>query len=163
AAKAARRSAGSHGVSTTLPSGEIFQPWKIQRSPPCSLRPSAIDALRCGQASSMKPTRPSVARNATKFSPMRRTRFGAPKRVRLMGENFVAFRATDGRVGFIDEACPHRSASMALGRNEQGGLRCIFHGWKISPEGKVVDTPCEPADRRAAFAAAQKVRALPTH
>ena len=90
-------------------------------------------------------------------------RDGAPKRVRLMGENFVAFRATDGRVGFIDEACPHRSASMALGRNEQGGLRCIFHGWKISPEGKVVDTPCEPADRRAAFAAAQKVRAFPTH
>ncbi len=59
--------------------------------------------------------------------------------------------------------CPHRAASLALGRNEQGGLRCIFHGWKISPDGKVVDTPCEPADRRAAFAAAQKVRAVPTH
>ncbi len=90
-------------------------------------------------------------------------RDGAPKRVRLMGENFVAFRASDGRVGFVDEACPHRSASLALGRNEQGGLRCIFHGWKIDPSGKVVDTPCEPADRRAAFAAAQKVRAFPTH
>ncbi len=90
-------------------------------------------------------------------------RDGAPKRVRLMGENFVAFRATDGRVGFVDEACPHRAASLALGRNEQGGLRCIFHGWKISPDGKVVDTPCEPADRRTAFAAAQKVRAVPTH
>ena len=67
-------------------------------------------------------------------------RDGAPKRVRLMGENFVAFRATDDRVGFVDEACPHRSASLALGRNEQGGLRCIFHGWKISPDGKIVDT-----------------------
>ena len=89
-------------------------------------------------------------------------RDGAPKRVRLMGENLVAFRASDGRVGLVDEACPHRSASLALGRNEQGGLRCIFHGWKISPDGKVVDTPCEPADRRAAFAAAQKVRAYPT-
>ena len=90
-------------------------------------------------------------------------RDAAPTRVRLLGENFVAFRASDGRVGFLDEACPHRSASLALGRNEQGGLRCIFHGWKIDPSGKVVETPCEPADRRAAFAAAQKVRAFPTH
>ncbi len=90
-------------------------------------------------------------------------RDGTPQRVRLVGENFVAFRATDGRVGFVDEACPHRAASLALGRNEQGGLRCIFHGWKISPDGKVVDTPCEPADRREAFAAAQKVRAFPVH
>lgn len=89
-------------------------------------------------------------------------RDGAPQRVRLVGEDFVAFRASDGRVGFVDEACPHRSASLALGRNEDGGLRCIFHGWKVSPDGKVVDTPCEPADRRAQFAAAQKVRAFPT-
>jgi phenylpropionate dioxygenase-like ring-hydroxylating dioxygenase large terminal subunit len=88
-------------------------------------------------------------------------RDAAPQRVRLVGENFVAFRASDGRVGFVDEACPHRSASLALGRNEGGGLRCIFHGWKISPDGKIVDTPCEPADRRDAFAAAQKVRAFP--
>jgi phenylpropionate dioxygenase-like ring-hydroxylating dioxygenase large terminal subunit len=90
-------------------------------------------------------------------------RDGAPKRVRLMGENFVAFRASDGSVGLVDEACPHRGASLALGRNEQGGLRCIFHGWKIDPSGQVVETPCEPADRRAAFAAAQQVRAFPTH
>jgi phthalate 4,5-dioxygenase len=90
-------------------------------------------------------------------------RDGAPQRVRLVGENFVAFRATDGRIGFIDEACPHRSASLALGRNEQGGLRCIFRGWKISPDGKVVDTPCEPAERRASFAATQKVRVFPVH
>src|SRR6185437_12350971 len=80
AAKAARRSAGSQGVSTTLPSALIFQPWKMQHRPPCSLRPSSIEALRCGQASSMKPTRPSVARNATKFSPTRRTGCGAPSR-----------------------------------------------------------------------------------
>ncbi|MGH6988813.1 MAG: Rieske 2Fe-2S domain-containing protein [Stellaceae bacterium] len=90
-------------------------------------------------------------------------RDGAPRRVRLVGEDFVAFRATDGRVGLVDEACPHRGASLALGRNEENGLRCIFHGWKISPDGKVVDTPCEPAARRAQFAAAQKVRAFPTH
>jgi phthalate 4,5-dioxygenase oxygenase subunit len=76
---------------------------------------------------------------------------GAPERVRLLGENFVAFRATDGRVGFIDEACPHRLASMALGRNEGNGLRCIFHGWKVDVEGRLVDTPTEPAERREAF------------
>lgn len=53
---------------------------------------------------------------------------GAPEKVRLFGENFVAFRATDGRVGFMQEACPHRCVSLALARNEGGGLRCVFHG-----------------------------------
>jgi phthalate 4,5-dioxygenase oxygenase subunit len=77
---------------------------------------------------------------------------GKPERVRLLGEDFVAFRATDGRVGFIDEGCPHRVASMALGRNEENGLRCLFHGWKVDVEGKVVDTPTEPAERRERFA-----------
>ena len=77
---------------------------------------------------------------------------GKPERVRLLGENFVAFRATDGRVGFIDEACPHRCASMALGRNEENGLRCIFHGWKVDVEGIVVDCPTEPEERRDRFA-----------
>lgn len=77
---------------------------------------------------------------------------GAPKRFRLLGENLVAFRATDGRVGILGEACPHRCSSMALARNEENGLRCIFHGWKIDVEGKVVDVPTEPADRRKAFA-----------
>ena len=88
-------------------------------------------------------------------------RDGRPVRVRLVGEDFVAFRATDGSVGFVDEACPHRGASLALGRNEKGGLRCIFHGWKIDPAGKLVDAPCEPAAHRGAFMAAQTVRAFP--
>ena len=69
---------------------------------------------------------------------------GAPKQVRLLGENFVAFRATDGSVGFIDEFCPHRCASMALARNEHNGLRCLFHGWKLDVNGNVVETPSEP-------------------
>jgi phthalate 4,5-dioxygenase oxygenase subunit len=69
---------------------------------------------------------------------------GAPIRVRLLGENFVAFRATDGRVGFIDEACPHRGVSLALARNEDCALTCIFHGWKIDTSGTVIDTPSEP-------------------
>src|SRR6478735_4036286 len=69
---------------------------------------------------------------------------GKPERVRLLGENFVAFRATDGRVGFIDEACPHRCASMALARNEDNGLRCIYHGWKFSVDGTTVAVPTQP-------------------
>ena len=86
---------------------------------------------------------------------------GAPERVRLFGENFVAFRATDGRVGFIAEGCPHRCASMALARNEGNGLRCIFHGWKVSVDGECVDAPTEPEERRAAFAKKVPVRSHP--
>lgn len=77
---------------------------------------------------------------------------GAPKRFRLLGENLVAFRATDGRVGILDEACPHRCSSLALARNEENGLRCIFHGWKIDVSGVVVDAPSEPPETREAFA-----------
>jgi phthalate 4,5-dioxygenase len=69
---------------------------------------------------------------------------GAPVRVRLFGENFVAFRGSDGRVGFLDEACPHRGVSLALARNEDCALRCIFHGWKINVDGQVVEVPSEP-------------------
>ncbi len=86
---------------------------------------------------------------------------GAPKRVRLLGQNFVAFRATDGRVGILDEACPHRCASLTLARNEENGLRCIFHGWKIDVSGKVVDCPSEPPERRAEFAARVPVHHYP--
>jgi phthalate 4,5-dioxygenase len=70
---------------------------------------------------------------------------GTPQRVQLFGERYVAYRATDGRVGFIDEACPHRGASMALARNENNGLRCIYHGWKFSIEGKAVEVPTQPS------------------
>jgi phthalate 4,5-dioxygenase oxygenase subunit len=88
---------------------------------------------------------------------------GKPERVRMFGENFVAFRATDGQVGFIDEACPHRRASLALGRNEEGGIRCIFHGWKFNVNGKCVDAPTEPDDKKAAFEARVPMRAFPVH
>lgn len=66
---------------------------------------------------------------------------GDPRRVELLGETFVAFRGTDGRVGLLDEFCPHRAASLVLGRLEDCGLRCIYHGWKFDAEGKVLDTP----------------------
>ena len=64
-----------------------------------------------------------------------------PLRVRLLGEDFVAFRDSDGRVGVLDELCMHRGASLALGRVEEGGIRCIYHGWKFSVDGAVLDTP----------------------
>jgi phthalate 4,5-dioxygenase oxygenase subunit len=85
---------------------------------------------------------------------------GAPLRVRLFGEDFVAWRATDGRVGFFDEACPHRRASLALARNGDCALTCIFHGWKMDVSGKVLETPNEAINPKA-FAARQKVAHYP--
>ena len=86
---------------------------------------------------------------------------GAPKRVRLLGENFVAWRTTDGRIGFFDEGCPHRRASLVLGRNEGCALTCIFHGWKFDVDGHVLDVPSEPGDRER-FGAKVKARHFPT-
>src|SRR5690606_23196953 len=85
---------------------------------------------------------------------------GEPVRVRLMGEDYVAFRASDGRVGVMDERCPHRGVSLVLARNEDCALRCLLHGWKIDVTGKVVETPNEreQGDRLNHL----KVRSLPT-
>jgi len=66
---------------------------------------------------------------------------GAPVRARLLGEDLVVFRDSDGRLGVVGEHCPHRRASLALGRNEDSGLRCLYHGWKIDVEGNVVEMP----------------------
>src|SRR5262245_41812677 len=63
---------------------------------------------------------------------------GAPIRVRLLGDNYVVFRAHDGRVACLDEQCPHRKASLALGRNEDNALTCIYHGWKFSVTGEMI-------------------------
>lgn len=68
-----------------------------------------------------------------------------PVRVRLLGEDLVAFRDTNGKVGLLAEHCPHRGTSLFFGRNEECGLRCIYHGWKMDVDGKVLDTPAEPA------------------
>src|SRR5215468_3073138 len=67
-----------------------------------------------------------------------------PVRVRLLGENLVLFRDTHGRVGLLDERCPHRTASLFYGRNEEDGLRCVYHGLKFDVAGKCVDVPCVP-------------------
>jgi phthalate 4,5-dioxygenase oxygenase subunit len=76
-------------------------------------------------------------------------RDGAPVRVRLLGEDLVAFRDSAGRLGVLDEHCPHRRASLALGRNEACGLRCLYHGWKVDVEGNVVERPTEPREATA--------------
>jgi phthalate 4,5-dioxygenase len=76
-------------------------------------------------------------------------RDGPPVRVRLLGEELVAFRDSAGRLGVLDEHCPHRRASLALGRNEACGLRCLYHGWKVDVDGNVVDRPTEPRSSEA--------------
>jgi len=70
---------------------------------------------------------------------------GAPVRLMLLGEKLIAFRDTDGRVGVMDHRCPHRCASLFLGRNEENGLRCVYHGWKFDVEGNCIDMASVPA------------------
>jgi phthalate 4,5-dioxygenase len=86
----------------------------------------------------------------------------APLPVRVLGQNFVAFRAEDGRIGFLDELCPHRRASLLLSRVEGNGVRCIYHGWKIDASGCVVDCPNQ-AVRPERFAANVPVVHFPVH
>jgi phthalate 4,5-dioxygenase oxygenase subunit len=69
-----------------------------------------------------------------------------PVRLRLLGEDLVAFRDSDGRIGVVDEYCPHRGASLFLGRNEECGLRCLYHGWKIDVDGNVLEMASEPPE-----------------
>lgn len=69
---------------------------------------------------------------------------GDPVRLRLLCEDLVIFRDSLGRVGLLAENCPHRRASLYFGRNEEGGLRCIYHGWKFDVEGRCLDMPNEP-------------------
>src|SRR5215207_1018276 len=69
-----------------------------------------------------------------------------PKRMKLLGENLVMFRDSNGAVGCFKESCPHRGASMFFGRNEEAGLRCVYHGWKFDTTGACVDMPSEPAE-----------------
>ena len=85
---------------------------------------------------------------------------GTPVKARVFGENLVVFRDSDGRVGVLDEACPHRGASLAFGRNEEGGLRCLYHGWKMDAEGNVLEMASEPA--ASGMVDKVKHRAFPT-
>jgi phthalate 4,5-dioxygenase len=83
-----------------------------------------------------------------------------PIRVRLLGEDLIAFRATDGSVGLVDAFCPHRRAPMFFGRNEECGLRCVYHGWKFDATGTCVDMPSEPPD--SLFKDKVTIKAYPT-
>ena len=83
-----------------------------------------------------------------------------PVRVKLLGEELVAFRDSQGRIGILDERCPHRQASLFLGRNEECGLRCVYHGWKFDVEGRCVDMMNEPEELR--FAHKIRTGAYPT-
>ena len=83
-----------------------------------------------------------------------------PVRVRLLGEDLVAFRDTQGRIGLLDEFCPHRLASLFLGRNEECGLRCVYHGWKFDVAGNCLDMMNEPPD--SDYHTKVKITAYPT-
>jgi phthalate 4,5-dioxygenase oxygenase subunit len=88
---------------------------------------------------------------------------GTPKKVRLLGRDLVAFRDTEGRVGILDEYCSHRGASLVLARNEDCGLRCLYHGWKYGYDGEVQEIPTEPSGRRAKLQASVRHPAYMSH
>ena len=74
-----------------------------------------------------------------------------PKEIRILGEDLVIFKTTKGNIGLVHKACPHRRASMVYGKIEERGIRCCYHGWLFSPEGKILETPGEdPNSKQAA-------------
>jgi len=85
---------------------------------------------------------------------------GAPIRVPLLGEKLVAFRDSKGKIGLLEDACPHRRAPMFFGRNENCGLRCVYHGWKFDAAGNCTDMPSEPPD--SLFKSKVRIQSYPT-
>src|SRR5438552_9447955 len=83
-----------------------------------------------------------------------------PVRVRLLGEDLIAFRDTNGKIGLLANNCPHRGASLFFGRNEEAGIRCVYHGWKFDASGACIDMPNEPAE--SDFKSKVKAVAYPT-
>ncbi|MGE5059151.1 MAG: Rieske 2Fe-2S domain-containing protein, partial [Betaproteobacteria bacterium] len=69
-----------------------------------------------------------------------------PVRLRLLGEDLVAFRDSNNKIGVVEAHCPHRGASLYFGRNEECGIRCVYHGWKFDVDGNCVDMPSEPPE-----------------
>ena len=82
-----------------------------------------------------------------------------PKRTTILSEELIAFRDTNGDVGLVDNYCPHRRASLFFGRNEESGLRCVYHGWKFDVSGDCIDMPSEPAESN--FKDKVKIKAYP--
>ena len=86
---------------------------------------------------------------------------GSPVRVRILCEDLIAFRDSTGAVGLVDAYCPHRRAPMFFGRNEDCGLRCVYHGWKFNRAGDCTDMPSEPAG--TPLQAKVKIKSYPVH
>ena len=102
----------------------------------------SVELTRVGPGTAMGQLMREYWMPALKSSELERD--GAPLRLMLLGEKLIAFRDSAGRVGVMDHRCPHRCASLFLGRNEEGGLRCIYHGWKFDVTGKCLDMPNVP-------------------
>ena len=85
---------------------------------------------------------------------------GAPIRIKVLGEELLAFRNSEGRVGVIEPKCAHRGADLFFGRNEDCGIRCIYHGWKYDVDGKCVEMPNVPAG--SAYEGKMTIKAYPT-
>ncbi|HTE85999.1 MAG TPA: Rieske 2Fe-2S domain-containing protein, partial [Dehalococcoidia bacterium] len=71
-----------------------------------------------------------------------------PVKLTILSEELVGFRDSEGRVGVLERYCPHRGSSLFWGRNEESGLRCVYHGWKFDVTGSCVDMPNEPLESR---------------
>ena len=85
---------------------------------------------------------------------------GEPQRIRVMGEDFIAFRDSNAKVGIVEPRCAHRGANLFFGRNEQCGLRCAYHGWKYATDGSCVDTPTVEPDLAEKIKPKAAIRAL---
>ena len=89
-------------------------------------------------------------------------RDGPPVRVKVLGEELIAFRDSAGTVALVEPRCPHRGADLYFGRNEAGGIRCAFHGWKFDAQGRCVETPTVPPEAAARMCEKARIRAYPT-
>jgi phthalate 4,5-dioxygenase oxygenase subunit len=91
-----------------------------------------------------------------------RERDGAPVRVKVLGEELIAFRDSDGRVALVEPRCPHRGASLFFGRNEGGGIRCAFHGWKFDADGQCMEMPTVAPEAAGRMCEKARIKAYPT-
>ena len=89
-------------------------------------------------------------------------RDGPQVRVRILGEDLLAFRDTNGRVGLVEPRCSHRGADLYFGRNEESGLRCAYHGWKFDVAGQCLDMPTVPSEAARTMCTKARIRAYPT-
>ena len=87
-------------------------------------------------------------------------RDGPPVRVKVLGEQLLAFRDSAGTVALVEPRCPHRGADLYFGRNEEGGIRCAYHGWKFDALGRCVQAPTVPAQAEARMCERARIRAM---